>query len=160
VSSTVLLQACHRLKRRSVGKPRETIRGGVDKGSSTGNQVGHQGPAPGPRPKPWPEKPVTMYKPGTLSTFEITGRATGVASIRPTQRCLVLPCEKTGNAVRSSCGPWSRLASRERANKLDERRSSGRGADAPASLQTARRFVAGLQHALCRREVLRRQVRR
>src|SRR5204862_736971 len=42
-------------------------------------------PAPGPMPKPWPENPVAMKNPGTLSTAEMTGIASGITSIMPPQ---------------------------------------------------------------------------
>ena len=37
-------------------------------------------------PKPWPEKPVAMNRPGTASSGEITGTASGVTSMQPAQR--------------------------------------------------------------------------
>src|SRR5262249_44107504 len=42
-------------------------------------------PAPGPMPKPWPEKPAAMWRPGRLSTADMTGMASGVASMAPAQ---------------------------------------------------------------------------
>ena len=84
-------------------------------------------------PKPWPEKPVAMTKPGTSSTVEITGTASGVTSISPAHSCTTLAPAKAGNC-RARAAMALRLAARSgsgsstRAFSKGEAWSSGTGA--------------------------------
>ena len=97
------LDARDRPRPRAVAKREKRNGVGIDDRIAPGHGSATRRPAPGPMPKPCPEKPVATKKPGTLSTGEMTGTASGV--VDQPWCCTPAPARTPGRPRPGSPGP-------------------------------------------------------